>query len=228
MSKEGAALKRARYPIHGDMKEHNRKIAEDRRKSKALVKDLNIQKPKGLLRRGHAKTIKQLAGFLTHTLDGHKHKFSEWQHLSEKQIAFAREYEARGRRNIIPAMRAAGYESDFDGTLRNMAVKTMAKEGFDELLDALEFERKARMKISVDDVVVWFNKIASAAMETGDFTNANRAMENLARYLQMFVERKEITHKVVHNKDELDARIAELTMVLKEAEPDIAARIRAH
>mgnify|MGYP000025137403 CR=1 FL=1 len=100
--------------------------------------------------------------------------------------------------------------------------------GLGSLLDALEFERKARMKISVDDVVVWFNKIATAAMETGDFTNANRAMENLARYLQMFVERKEITHKVVHNKEELDARIAELTMVLKEAEPDIAARIRPH
>ena len=63
-------------------------------------------------------------------------------------------------------------------------------------------------------------------MQTGDFTNANRAMENLAKYLQMFTERKEVTHRVVHSKEELDTRIAELSRVLKEVEPDIEARIR--
>jgi acyl carrier protein phosphodiesterase len=82
------------------------------------------------------------------------------------------------------------------------------------------------MKINVEDVVKWFNDIATAAMQTGDFTNANRAMENLAKYLQMFTERREVTHRVVHSKEELDTRIAELSRVLKEVEPDIEARLR--
>lgn len=82
------------------------------------------------------------------------------------------------------------------------------------------------MKINVEDVVKWFNDIATAAMSTGDFTNANRAMENLAKYLQMFVERKEVTHRVVNSKEELDTRISELTAILKEAEPDLERKLR--
>jgi hypothetical protein len=82
------------------------------------------------------------------------------------------------------------------------------------------------MKINVEDVVKWFNDIATAAMQTGDFTNANRAMENLAKYLQMFVERKEITHRTVHSREELDTRIKELTSVLQEADAEIEDRIR--
>ena len=82
------------------------------------------------------------------------------------------------------------------------------------------------MKLCVEDVVKWFQDIASAAMETQDFTNANRAMENLAKYLGMFVEKKEITHKVVQSREELDARIAELTAVLREAEPEIERKLR--
>ena len=84
------------------------------------------------------------------------------------------------------------------------------------------------MKIRVEDVVKWFNDIAMAAMDTGDFTNANRAMENLAKYLGMFVEKKEILHKTVHSREELDARIGELTAILKEAEPDIERKLRIH
>ena len=65
-----------------------------------------------------------------------------------------------------------------------------------------------------------------AAMGSGDYTNANRAMENLAKYLQMFTERKEVTHRVIHSKEELDTRIAELSRVLKEVEPEIESRLR--
>jgi hypothetical protein len=82
------------------------------------------------------------------------------------------------------------------------------------------------MKISVQEVVEWFQRIAAAAMETGDYANANRAMENLAKYLQMFVERKEITHRTVHSREELDTRIKELTSVLQEADAEIEDRIR--
>jgi len=82
------------------------------------------------------------------------------------------------------------------------------------------------MKLNVEDVVAWFQKIATASMEAGDFTNANRSLENLGKYLQMFVERKEITHHIVHNRQELDARIIELTDILKESGPDIEAQLQ--
>ena len=82
------------------------------------------------------------------------------------------------------------------------------------------------MKINVEDVVKWFNDIATAAMQTGDFTNANRAMENLAKYLGMFVDKKEIIHKTIHSKEELDTRIGELTAILREAEPDLERKLR--
>ena len=50
-------------------------------------------------------------------------------------------------------------------------------------------------------------------------------MENLAKYLQMFVEKKEITHRTIHSQEELDTRISELTAILKEAEPEIERRL---
>lgn len=84
------------------------------------------------------------------------------------------------------------------------------------------------MKLSVEDVVKFFNDIANQAMSAGDYTNANRSMENLAKYLQMFVEKKEITHRTIHSKEELDTRISELTAILKEAEPEIEQRLRIH
>jgi RNAse (barnase) inhibitor barstar len=42
----------------------------------------------------------------------------------------------------------------------------------------------------------------------------------------MFVERKEITHRTVHSREELDTRIKELTSVLQEADAEIEDRIR--
>ena len=81
------------------------------------------------------------------------------------------------------------------------------------------------MKINVEDVVAWFHKIATAAMEDGDYTNANRSMESLAKYLGMFVERKEITHKTIHSKEELDVRIAEYQRILAEGRSEIDAKL---
>lgn len=81
------------------------------------------------------------------------------------------------------------------------------------------------MGLRVEDVATYFAKIADTAMEQGDFTNANRAMENYGKFLGMFVERKEVTHKTVHNKAELDARIRELQMVISEEQETIAKKL---
>lgn len=81
------------------------------------------------------------------------------------------------------------------------------------------------MGLRVEEVAAWFENIARVAMEAGDFTNANRAMENYGKYLGMFVDRKEITHTTVHSKAELDARIAELQAVLNENRTEIERKL---
>jgi hypothetical protein len=125
-------------------------------------------------------------------------------------------------------MRLAGYDSVNPAVLLSLANKNLSIPHFHDLVTAFEIEEKARMKINVEDVVKWFNDIATQAMGSGDFTNANRAMENLAKYLGMFVEKKEITHRTIHSKEELDTRISELTAILREAEPEIERKLKIH
>lgn len=185
------------------------------------LKALDIQKPRGAASARHVKIMKELKDALRHSWAMLRDNIDDFQRFSEKQIAFARHYAKNGRTNKTAAARAAGYLMPDPTALLNTANHNLKMPYMDQLITAFEFEEKARMKICVEDVVAWFNRIAEQSIETGDFTNANRAMENLAKYLQMFVEKKEVTHRVIHSREELDARIVELTKVLKDAEPEI-------
>lgn len=190
------------------------------------LREMNIQKPSRVTKKHHVEAIRNLKEHLRETWKGMWDNVSRYKNLTPKQIEFARQYALNGRTNKCGAMRRAGYDSANPNVLLAMANKNLAIPHFHELVTAFEIEEKARMKINVEDVVKWFNDIATAAMNTGDFTNANRAMENLAKYLGMFIEKKEITHRTVHSKAELDARIEELTAVLRDAEPDIERKLR--
>lgn len=190
------------------------------------LREMNIHKPLRHTTKQHVEAIKSIKDHLAETWKSHWDKAENYRKLTPKQIEFARQYALNGRTNKCGAARLAGYDSGNYNVLLRMANKNLAIPHFHDLVTAFEIEEKARMKINVEDVVRWFNDIATAAMQTGDFTNANRAMENLAKYLQMFTERKEVTHRVVSSKEELDTRIAELSRVLKEVEPDIEARLR--
>jgi len=190
------------------------------------LRELNIHQPKRAVTKQHVEAIRSIKDQLRETWHAHWDKVERFKNLTPKQVEFARQYALNGRTNKCGAARLAGYDSANYNILLRIANKNLALPHFHDLVTAFEIEEKARMKINVEDVVKWFNDIATAAMQTGDFTNANRAMENLAKYLQMFTERKEVTHRVVHSKEELDTRIAELSRVLKEVEPDIEARIR--
>ena len=190
------------------------------------LRELNIHQPKRAVTKQHVEAIRSIKDQLRETWHAHWDKVERFKNLTPKQVEFARQYAINGRTNKCGAARLAGYDTNNYNILLRIANKNLALPHFHDLVTAFEIEEKARMKINVEDVVKWFNDIATAAMQTGDFTNANRAMENLAKYLQMFTERKEVTHRVVHSKEELDTRIAELSRVLKEVEPDIEARIR--
>ena len=192
------------------------------------LKKLNIHQPRYGVRAENIKAIKEVKEHLRETWQASWDRINKLKvkNLTPKQVEFARQYAKNGRTNKTQAARMAGYDSGNPTVLREMAYKCLAIPHFDELIKAFELEEKARMKLNVEDVVRWFNDIATAAMETGDYTNANRAMENLAKYLGMFIERKEVTHKTIYSREELDTRISELTSILKEAEPELERKLR--
>jgi len=192
------------------------------------LRELNIHKPARTVKSYNVKAIRDVREHLRETWQANWDKISKIKRLTPKQVEFARQYALNGRTNKCGAMRLAGYDTNNSRVLLAMADENLSIPYFHDLVTAFEIEEKARMKINVEDVVKWFNDIATQAMQSGDFTNANRAMENLAKYLGMFVEKKEITHRTIHSKEELDTRISELTAILKEAEPDIERKLRIH
>jgi len=196
------------------------------KKHQSALKELNVHKPPATARAADVVKFQKLKEELRLSYVGVSDKFNDWKHFSDRHIAFAQQYAKNGRRNATLAMRMAGLVNSSAVNVENTARRALRLEGMEELISAFEFEEKARMKLNVEDVVAWFQKIATASMEAGDFTNANRSLENLGKYLQMFVERKEITHHIVHNRQELDARIIELTDILKESGPDIEAQLQ--
>lgn len=195
-------------------------------KYQRALKELNIHKPQRSVSAADVARLQFLKNELRETWHTLWESATNFKWLSEKQIRFARAYALNGRRYALRSMKEAGYDYADEEQARVYANKMLRRPHFEDLIRAFEIEEKARMKLTVEDVVKWFNDIAKAAMETGDFTNANRAMENLAKYLGMFIERKEILHKTVHSREELDARIAELTQVLRNSEAEIDAKIR--
>lgn len=199
-----------------------RKLANRQERVKILAEEFNVQVPARRATPEMRKTLEELREFLRYTYQGTLENFT---HFTSKQINFLRYYAKSGRKGIAAAAKAAGYQGGSTNVLWVAGNKVLKKPYAEDLLRLFEIEEKARMKITVEDVVQQFTTIAARAMEVGDFTNANRAMENLAKYLGMFVERKEITHRTVASKEELDARIAELTAVLREAEPEIEKRL---
>jgi hypothetical protein len=197
-------------------------------KHKRELRAMNIHKPGHGIRAENVKAIRNLREHLRETWQASWDKINKIKKLTPKQVEFARQFALNGRSNKCGAMRLAGYDSVNPAVLLSLANKNLSIPHFHDLVTAFEIEEKARMKINVEDVVKWFNDIATQAMGSGDFTNANRAMENLAKYLGMFVEKKEITHRTIHSKEELDTRISELTAILREAEPEIERKLKIH
>lgn len=221
-----------RYKRKSNKRQSKKGLMGQKDRTKARRKELaelNVHLPRNSRSRLTAqdvKTVKDLKAMLNETWAMHMEKATEFSRFTPRQMEFARQYAINGRTNKVQAARLAGYKLADPENMRQTALAILKMPFIEDLITAFEMEEKAKMRINVEDVVKWFNDIAMKAMEAEDFTNANRAMENLAKYLGMFVERKEITHKTVHSRAELDARIAELTAVLKESESDIERKLR--
>jgi hypothetical protein len=206
---------------------------KDRVKADALVENrqnflakFKVHRPKRKATGEVAKRVADLRDFLRETHARWVEKFDGWSKFTDRQIAFARYYAKNGRSNLWDALRRAGYATESPGACRILARGNLAKEGMEELIQAFEIEEKARMTITVEEVVEQFKKFANAAFEAGDFANANRAMENLGKYLQMFVEKREITVRQVRSREELDAEIARYQKILDDNKAGLEERIR--
>lgn len=201
-----------------NQKDLGKKYAKELRK-------LGVHKPARAASARDVRIMKTLKDMLKNTWSQVIEEADNYKRLSEKQLEFFRRYAIFGRRNKIKAMVAAGYKLSRVSDLYKAAQRNLAHPHAEELLRAFELEEKAKMGLLVEDVAAWFENIATKAMEAGDFTNANRAMESYAKYLGMFTERKEITHRTVHSAAELDARIAELHKVLAEEKNEITKKL---
>ncbi|NDC39500.1 MAG: hypothetical protein EBZ48_15920, partial [Proteobacteria bacterium] len=168
---------------------------EKRERRRLALKKLDIQLPPTKLRGENIEALRRLKAYLRETWEARLPSVEVYKRYTPKQVEFARQYALNGRTSLRKAVDKAGYNFDRVEMARLQGARLMKMTGMPELVKAFEIEEKARMKINVEDVVKWFNDIATEAMTAGDFTNANRAMENLAKYLGMFIERKEVTHR---------------------------------
>ena len=200
--------------------------AGDKRLGRQVKLEFNLQMPRGTATAAQLETMRKLKEYFKLSWSKLVEDIPKLHKLTPKRVAFAREYALNGRKNRAQAVRRAGYESDNPEMIDRLGRQLIQNEAVVKLIEAFEVEHRSYMTISVPEVVAYFQKIADQAAEVGDFTNANRAMENLAKYLGMFIEKKEITHKVVSSKAELDARIAELTQVLRDSAQEIDDKLR--
>lgn len=79
-------------------------------------------------------------------------------------------------------------------------------------------KKVSELGVTVEWVVSKFRSVYDEAMATKDFGNANKALENLAKYLGMFIERKEEHVYNYRNEAELDRELARLLAVAEQVE----------
>ena len=118
--------------------------------------------------------------------------------LSPKEEAFVQYYLVSHQ--ALDAYKKAGFpvgEHDTNNIAR--AMKLLKKATVSLRLKELQDATAEKEGITIQAVVANFVKVFEKAMSAPkpDFTNANRAMENLSRYLGMEVHRSETTQKVL-------------------------------
>jgi phage terminase small subunit len=137
--------------------------------------------------------------------------------LSPMQYKFAYEFIETG--DAYNAYLAAGYSV---GDKKPYQIRGKAKELLDtpKIAAFVEYIREKAMEklvINIDDIVEKFLTTYNQAMASEDFTNANRALENLGKHLGMFVEKAMIEQKITMSSEQLDAEIAKYQGIIDAA-----------
>lgn len=208
--RNGSSQTKRRWDIRPPAKSERPKKRAD------LIKHFNIRRP--VLDRmtpSKLKAYKEFKEYVGETWGQAKGLLENQPKWTPRQVEFARLWAANGRKGILKCMRDAGYKTQNDGALYQDGQRLLAREDIQQLINAFEVEEKAKVVMAIEDVAEYLKKIADAAYEAGDYSNANRSMENLGKYLGMFVDRKEVTHRVIRSREELDAKIIEYQEILE-------------
>ena len=110
--------------------------------------------------------------------------------MSPKQEKFCMEYIATG--DSLTAYKAAGYAPGKNHSDTRRRASTLLKQPkIDQRINDLREVALDRMAWSADHVLQRLDDVYQHALSNGDYTNANRSIENVAKHLGMFVDRSE-------------------------------------
>ena len=110
--------------------------------------------------------------------------------MAPKQEKFCMEYIATG--DSLTAYKAAGYAPGRSHSdTRRRASTLLKKPKIEQRINDLREVALDRMAWSADHVLQRLDEVYQHALSNGDYTNANRSVENVAKHLGMFVDRSE-------------------------------------
>ena len=110
--------------------------------------------------------------------------------MSPKQEKFCMEYIATG--DSLTAYKAAGYAPGKNHSdTRRRASTLLKRPKIEQRIDDLREVALDRMAWSADHVLQRLDEVYQHSLSNGDYTNANRSVENVAKHLGMFVDRSE-------------------------------------
>jgi hypothetical protein len=195
---------------------HTKREKSRSEKKADLIKHFNILKPAPERMTGdRRRAYLAFKEYMGETWAQQRGLLADQPRWTPRQVEFARLYALNGRRNLLKCMRDAGFKTQNDGALYQDGQKLISRDHIQQLITAFEIEEKAKVVMAISDVAEYLKKIADAAFEAGEYASANRSMEMLGKHLGMFVEKKEITHRVIHSREELDAKIIEYQQILE-------------
>ena len=110
--------------------------------------------------------------------------------MSPKQEKFCMEYIATG--DSLTAYKSAGYAPGKNHSdTRRRAGTLLKRPKIEQRIDDLREVALDRMAWSADHVLQRLDEVYQHSLSNGDYTNANRSVENVAKHLGMFIDRSE-------------------------------------
>jgi len=136
--------------------------------------------------------------------------------LTPLQMRFCHEYLRNGF-DKYKAYEAAGGGGKYPGSVRNVVDYWMKNSDFTRYLEELQAMAAEESGITAGEVLQSFKKIREAAFDCGDYNNANKANEHLAKHLGLFVDRSEQKIEHVHRDvADIDREIEKLQRNLED------------
>ena len=110
--------------------------------------------------------------------------------MSPKQEKFCMEYIATG--DSLTAYKSAGYAPGKNHSdTRRRACTLLKRPKIEQRINDLREVALDRMAWSADHVLQRLDEVYQHSLSNGDYTNANRSVENVAKHLGMFIDRSE-------------------------------------